>query len=391
MSQPAATQGNLAAHGTGTILMGSTNVFIGGRPAARVGDPVVCTLHGAGSITRGSATVLINGMPAARMGDMTGCMMPGLAAISVPAVLGPPPTPAPPPGAVPLGGAVTFDKTRSGKTHAQNDEAKGGVSALHAEGFITDANADGNYDTIEGSAEMIRLRQKGYTDAGPVELSGTNNMDLFYGSAKYSVPSFTGANQAAYGSAEAGMMKWAVSGGVGAPGAKGLNSQSIGAEVNMFHAKAEGDWLAGDDGNRVGVVAKGEAGAEVLKGEAITVITSPSIGGYNAQFTQKGGAAAGTVGGGAGFWGYFDKKQSRFHVGAMAKLKLLFGLEGEWNVSIGKVFEEDPPASPPAAPAASTAPAASLLFSGYLNTPGMGMGGLPGTILLGNFQVLIGG
>ena len=89
---------------------------------------------------------------------------------------------------------------------------------------------------------MVRLRQQGYTDAGPVKVSGTHNMDLFYGSAKYSEPSFTATNQAAYGSAEAGMMKWAATAGVGATGSKGLNTQIISGEVNVFHAKAEGEW-----------------------------------------------------------------------------------------------------------------------------------------------------
>lgn len=414
MSKPASALGDIAAHG-GTVLFGSTNVLIGGRPAARKGDPVMCPIHGGGTITQGSFTVFINGMPAARLGDFTGCMVPGLSAISVPApilgpppmpasVLGPPPAPAPvqgpppapvqgpppaPEGAPPLGGALTLDKQRAGRTHAQNDEDKYGVSAMHIEGFMTDANKDGVYDTLEGSAEMIRMRNKGYHDVGPVEMGGTHSLDLFYANAKYSAPMTPQSGQAVYGSAEAGMMKWGGTLSTGAPGSKGLNSQSIGTEVNMFHAKAEGDWLAGDDGNRVGIVAKGEAGAEVLKGEAITVVTSPSIMGYNAQFTQKGGAAAGTVGGGAGFWGYFDKKQSRVHVGAMAKLKLLFGLEGEWNVSIGKVFQEDPPPAPEPAPAPP--PVAGLPFGGYMNTPGMGMGGIPGTLLLGNPRVLIGG
>ena len=83
MAKPAAALGDVAAHG-GAIATGSSNVLIGGRPAPRVGDTIMCPLHGPGVVSLGSFTVLINGMPAARMGDITGCMTPSLAPVSVP-------------------------------------------------------------------------------------------------------------------------------------------------------------------------------------------------------------------------------------------------------------------------------------------------------------------
>lgn len=49
---------------------GCATVLIGGMPAARVGDMLVCT-GPPDTIIKGSATVLIGGMPAARMGDTT--------------------------------------------------------------------------------------------------------------------------------------------------------------------------------------------------------------------------------------------------------------------------------------------------------------------------------
>lgn len=49
---------------------GQPNVLIGGLPAARVGDMLVC-VGPPDTIVMGSATVLIGGMPAARMGDTT--------------------------------------------------------------------------------------------------------------------------------------------------------------------------------------------------------------------------------------------------------------------------------------------------------------------------------
>ena len=49
---------------------GEPTVLIGGLPAARVGDMLVC-VGPPDSIVNGSATVMIGGMPAARMGDQT--------------------------------------------------------------------------------------------------------------------------------------------------------------------------------------------------------------------------------------------------------------------------------------------------------------------------------
>lgn len=49
---------------------GEPTVLIGGLPAARVGDMLVC-VGPPDSIVKGSSSVMIGGMPAARMGDQT--------------------------------------------------------------------------------------------------------------------------------------------------------------------------------------------------------------------------------------------------------------------------------------------------------------------------------
>jgi len=385
MSQPAAALGDLAAHG-GTILTGSTNVFIGGRPAARVGDTVVCALHGPGTVSKGSMTVLINGMPAARLLDFTGCMVPGLAPISVPTpTLGPPATPIP---AKPIEGARSFAPEFDHKMHEQTDKSKDGVTALHAEGRISDGNNNGHLDTIEGSFEGTRMRNAGQKDVGPVELGVTHSMDVLYGNGRASYMPAPGGGEggSVSGTAELGMMKWAVGGTVAAAGSKGLNPiLGVTGEANLMHAKADGDLLIGSDENRVGLVGKGELGAEALKGEVAAVQTWPLPFGANAQVVAKASGALGAVGGGGGAWLYYDKKQGRLRGGIMGILKVLVGLGAEVEVSIGRPFQEDPPAAP--APPASP-PAA---FGGYLNTPGFGPAGLPGTILMGNPTVLIGG
>jgi uncharacterized Zn-binding protein involved in type VI secretion len=60
----------LVPHVGGPVILGCPTVIIGGMPAARVGDMLVC-VGPPDVIVMGSTTVLIGGMPAARMGDMT--------------------------------------------------------------------------------------------------------------------------------------------------------------------------------------------------------------------------------------------------------------------------------------------------------------------------------
>lgn len=74
---PAARLGDPTSHG-GVVIAGSPTVFMGGLPAARVGDFATCPLflpgdppipHVGGPIVLGTPTVLIDGRPAARVGD----------------------------------------------------------------------------------------------------------------------------------------------------------------------------------------------------------------------------------------------------------------------------------------------------------------------------------
>lgn len=381
----------MAAHG-GLIATGSFNVLIGGRPAARVGDTIACPFHGTGVISKGSFTVLINGMPAARLGDITGCMVPGLAPVSIPQpTLGLPAAGAAPQGAAPIEGARSLAPQYDHQMHDALDKAKDGVSAMHIEGRISDGDGDGNLDTAEGSLEAVRLRNAGQVNVGEAELGGTHSMDMLYANGRASYipgPGMEGGSVS--GTAEAGMVKWGAGGTIGAADSKGLNPiLGVAGEVNMMHAKADGDMLIGSDGNRVGLVGKGELGAEALKGEAVGTTTIPIWPGYNVQAVGKASAAAGAVGGGGGAWLYYDKKQGRLRGGIMGILKVLVGLGAEVEISVGRAFAEDAPAAP--APAPPPLPAPSAGFGGYLNTPGLGPAGLPGAIMLGNPRVLIGG
>lgn len=57
-------------HVGGVIIQGSADVTIGGLPAARVGDKLIC-VGPPDTITAGSGSVTINGKPAARVTDGT--------------------------------------------------------------------------------------------------------------------------------------------------------------------------------------------------------------------------------------------------------------------------------------------------------------------------------
>ncbi|HCE3741267.1 hypothetical protein HJ137_19420 [Vibrio parahaemolyticus] len=79
MGKPAAVIGSMyvcpkvtakVPHVGGPVVVGSPNVKIGGLPAARKGDKLVC-VGPPDTVSEGSSSVFINGKPAARMGDGT--------------------------------------------------------------------------------------------------------------------------------------------------------------------------------------------------------------------------------------------------------------------------------------------------------------------------------
>ncbi|RZK98794.1 MAG: hypothetical protein EOO62_25845, partial [Hymenobacter sp.] len=290
MGQPAAALGDMAAHG-GLIVTGSFNVLIGGRPAARVGDTIACPFHGAGVVSKGSFTVLINGMPAARLGDITGCMVVGLAPVSIPQpTLGPPAAPQP---MAPIEEAHSWAPRFDHRMHDELDKAPGGVSAFHSESRLTDSNGDGEQDTAEGSFEVLRMRNAGQVNVGQSEVGGTNSVDILYANTRASRIRDTGHGGSLSGTAEAGVAKWGVGGTIGDADSKGLNPVlGVAGEANLAHFKADGDLLVGDDGNRVGMIVKGELGGEMVKGEVAVTHTLPIWPGYNIQAVGKASADA---------------------------------------------------------------------------------------------------
>jgi uncharacterized Zn-binding protein involved in type VI secretion len=57
-------------HVGGPIVSGETTVLIGGSPAARIGDKLIC-VGPTDTLAQGEPSVLIGGKPASRLGDKT--------------------------------------------------------------------------------------------------------------------------------------------------------------------------------------------------------------------------------------------------------------------------------------------------------------------------------
>ncbi len=72
MSRPFILVGDRITHG-GSVVSGSGQTDVNGKPVARIGDRVVCSKHGQTSIVSGDTSVVIDGSPVARDGDKTAC------------------------------------------------------------------------------------------------------------------------------------------------------------------------------------------------------------------------------------------------------------------------------------------------------------------------------
>ncbi|MBW8809392.1 PAAR domain-containing protein [Lysobacter capsici] len=72
MSRPFILVGDCIDHG-GAVVSGSQASDVDGRPLARIGDRVICSLHGPTVIASGDSSLIVDGQPIARHGDMTAC------------------------------------------------------------------------------------------------------------------------------------------------------------------------------------------------------------------------------------------------------------------------------------------------------------------------------
>lgn len=72
MNRPVIRVGDGTSHG-GTVMEGSENFIVDGKPVARVGDKVSCPIHGDTVIDSGSESYVTDTRPTARDGDTTAC------------------------------------------------------------------------------------------------------------------------------------------------------------------------------------------------------------------------------------------------------------------------------------------------------------------------------
>jgi uncharacterized Zn-binding protein involved in type VI secretion len=348
---------------TGTVVAGAAHTQIAGLAAARKGDAHACPAHGPGVIIEGSSTVIIEGAQAARKLDKCGCVTVGTPGQGVPAVCGPGS-----PGLRPLQWAS------DGRMDADTDYREN-ARGPHVEGEVQDTDQDGTYDTVRGEASAIRFRNQGYRDVGPVEVGVRHNLDVFYARGQAGASEGNNFGSGVNAGAEAGAWKQGVEFSVGPAGDNGRNPyQAVGAEYDLFHAEARVDVLNGDDGRRVGYGFVAKAGAEVLGGNVNERTTIPLPFGWNIQTRGKLGGTAVSVGAAAGGWAFWDRQEGRFHLGILGELKVLLGLELDFDISIGRAYADPNAQAPPGG-----------------GTPGTGSGGVPNAIARGCPTVLIGG
>ncbi len=305
MCEQAARITDPCLHG-GNVAMGSQNVLIGGLFAARKGDAHVCKIHPPGKIVSASKTVLINGVGAARRLDKIQCATP--------------PTPA---GGV---GAI-YDVNG-------NEQTK----ILYAEGKVTD-DPDGKVTGMEGGVGLTHVENSGQLDNG---IGGGFKLDTMYARAKVT-GDYGGSTldaKAAGATAEGTVY-------VAPKGDKYNPYESVTVQGNAFSAQAQGDALAGYDGQRIGVAAYGRAGASVLSGSVAEEHGIPiPFTNWSIDVKSKLSGSLGSVGIGGGGGAYWDLKESRFHLFGLLRGEFLAGLGLNLDISIGKKFQA--PAPPPA-------------------------------------------
>lgn len=327
MGNPAARASiDKGAH-SGPIQSGSPDVFIGGFPAARKGDPIGCSKHGSGIIVGGSASVLVNGKPLARMGDKTQCNVSGAAAAKT----------APPQY---WGGTLAKDAGKDGQLHGKNYDGR----VLGAYASQEDKTGDGKYDTTSTGFALADITQGNLKSKDALrgemrtKVLVANAIDTTYDG----MSDIEGMNTtvAATGIQYGGSL------GVGRPGSY---SQTVGGDVTLgnFEAKAVSEVYKGNQG-RYGINA--EVGAEVaaVKGE---VSASTDYWGILTADAKIAGTA-GSAGAAGGVTAYWDTTDYSINAKVSGELALILGLKIDAGLKfamkpIYDLFKHDDPTEKP--------------------------------------------
>lgn len=289
---------------TGIITKGSTDVFVGGKPAARVGDPLKCSNHGEASITEGSKSVFINGKPAARLGDKTSC--------------GTPPAPE---------NKVNKDKIDV-LTLAKNTNPDGTVKTqypdnlevkvLYLDHGYKDKTKDGRYQQEYMGVGLMDFKVKGEKELfgkGNGGIGGSTRLSVLKGEATqgvYASNGLYGGESTASGSVYSGDAE-----------------VYIGSEkMKYVSGKAEGKAFT----------AEHEATAELYTGG------SERKYGFNLQSTEEAAMIKGSLEATSDLYGAKDGEVEK--ASNSKKTKLNFKVEGDagsagWNLGLGTYYDVD--------------------------------------------------
>ena len=205
---------------------------------------------------------------------------------------------------------------------------------------------------------------------------GDQEDNLRYTLAKTSDTTWANDSFSSNSSREFPGLKASASNMYGKPGDGKNAAMKVSSTIQIAHAELKANAFSGNNDDMVGTKAEIGAGYETMKGEVAATGITMSVNGYNMQVTGKASGAVESVGTAARAGLYYHKKEKRLYASLDVGLAIGLGLEGAFEISIG---QEDAPAPKPAPKAEP-----------YVNTPGFGKGGLPGTIIMGNMRVLIG-
>jgi len=305
---------------TGPITAGSADVLIGGKPAARQGDPVNCSIHaGPASIVEGSKSVLINGKPAARMGDKTSCATP--------------PAPAPK-GPEPAKDQFNF------WTLAKNNNPDGTVLTKHPDNLtikvfnaynnLKDTNKDGTRDYVEAGFVMAEVNGKGEWTPGEGKYGkygGGGGFSVFKAESKGTYINGNGQNvMTAEG--KASVISASAEGHVGK---EGLLYQKSEVKGDLLYAegKADGQFYTGGTENKYGFQAEVSGEAGVARGEYEGQFDIPLL-----SVKAKGGGKVGAVGAGAKVGSYFDTDDYKANLNVGGELAAGVGLKLDVDITV---------------------------------------------------------
>lgn len=326
-----------AAH-VGPITIGSLNVLIGGKPAARKGDPITCSAHGVASIIEGSSSVLINGISAARMGDKTSC--------------GTPPTP-PPAGPKAAEDDVTYWSPARGSNPIDGTAPSRypdiiTAKPVYAYGGFKDKTGDGSYDQIVGGFAAIDFqadadytpfgeRYGGVGGSGGFNVLKADGVLGAYGSNGIYGAEANAAGSVMSGNAEAHIGKEDIAYAQGE--AKGdLGYGEAGADAEGYWGGTESRYGFNMSAVAEAGIARGSVGAtgELLGFKLGNSRADQTIQGSDGTWDKKPGGnrggnyiegKVGGVGGDIGVGGYIDTDDYQINLKAKLGAELGLGLE----------------------------------------------------------------